>query len=391
MQKCFEQTVTGRQRLWALSAISRRDWQTLSGIRKLLKYTSDLGPESTHVLADDLETSVDRHRSNVAFRFEGDLVTYGEFEARANRVANWALDQGLKAGDTVALFMSNCPDYVAIWFCLSKIGVVSGLINHNLSGEALAHCVNIANAKAVVLGTEQIEQLDSARPHLTGDLSFWAMGSVNSCEDLSSALETASAERPDRAHRAHLRGKDLCLYVYTSGTTGLPKAAKLTQTRAQGMMRTFVTPTGTTARDRVYVTLPLYHGTGGICGVGTALYTGASIILRPKFSASQFWDDIADQGATVFVYIGELCRYLLNQPEHPKERSHRLRTGFGNGLRPEIWQAFLDRFSVPGLVEFYGSTEGNVSFLNFDQKVGAVGRIPKLIESKFDHVGLREV
>ncbi|MEM7661263.1 MAG: long-chain-acyl-CoA synthetase [Pseudomonadota bacterium] len=365
----------------------RRDWQTVSGLRRILKYLDDLGPEGTVIVADDLEASVDKHRANAAFRFEGEIVTYGELDARANRVANWALDQGLKAGDAVALFMGNCPDYVAVWFGLSKIGVVSGLINHNLADEALAHCINIADAKAVICGEEQVAQLDTARPHLEGDLTFWCFGDADGCENFDAALGEASDARPDRSHRAHLRGADVCLYVYTSGTTGLPKAAKLTQMRTQGMMRTFVMPTEVNARDRVYVTLPLYHSTGGVCGVGIALMTGACVVLRSKFSVSKFWDDVADNGATVFVYIGELCRYLLNQPEHPKEKSHNLRVGFGNGLRPEIWQEFLDRFNVPGLVEFYGSTEGNVNFLNVDQKVGAVGRIPKILEKRFSYIG----
>ncbi|MEO0883922.1 MAG: long-chain-acyl-CoA synthetase [Pseudomonadota bacterium] len=364
----------------------RRDWQTVSAFRRILKYLDDLGPDSEKIVADDLEASVDKHRANAAFRFEGDIVTYGEFDARANRVANWALSQGLKAGDAVALFMGNCPDYVAVWFGLSKIGAVTGLINHNLAEEALAHCINIADAKAVICGAEQVGQLDSAREHLQGGMSFWCFGDADGCENLETALNAADDARPDRSHRAHLRGADVCLYVYTSGTTGLPKAAKLTQTRTQGMMRTFVMPTEVTARDRVYVTLPLYHSTGGLCGVGIALMTGACVILRRKFSVSKFWDDVADNGATVFVYIGELCRYLLNQPVHPKEQAHKLRTGFGNGLRPEIWKDFLDRFNVPGLVEFYGSTEGNVNFLNVDRKVGAVGRIPKILEKKFAHV-----
>lgn len=364
----------------------KRDWTTVSRLRALLAYTKDLGPDSTHVVADDLEKSVDQHRSNVAFRFEGNIMTYGELDALANQVAHWALEQGLSAGDAVALFMENCPEYVAIWFGLSKIGVITGLINHNLSGDGLAHCVNIANAKLIITGEEQAEQIESAQAFLQSEPGLWALGGDGGANNLTAALETMSQERPPRSHREHLRGKDLCLYVYTSGTTGLPKAAKLTQTRTQGMMRTFVKPTETRASDRVYLPLPLYHGTGGICGVGIALMTGASIILQKKFSASKFWDNVADQGATVFVYIGELCRYLLNQPEHPKERAHRLRTGFGNGLRPEIWQQFLDRFNVPGLVEFYGSTEGNVSFLNFDGRVGAVGRIPKFLEKKFSHV-----
>lgn len=364
----------------------KRDWDTISGMRRLLKYTADVTPDSTRLVADDLEASVDLHRANVAFRFEGTLMTYGELDARANRIAHWALAQGLKAGDAVALFLDNRPDYVAVWFGLSKIGVVTGLINNNLAGEALAHCINIAGAKAVILGPEQAGQLDSAKAHLKGEMAFWCFGDAPGTQDLDPALAGMSDARPDRSHRAELRGRDLCLLVYTSGTTGLPKAARLTQARTQGMSRTFVTPTNTTSRDRVYVALPLYHGTGGICGVGIALNTGASIILRRKFSVTHFWDDVADEGATVFVYIGELCRYLLNQPPHPKERAHRLRTGFGNGLRPEVWQQFLDRFGIPDLVEFYGSTEGNVSFLNFDKKVGAVGRIPKLVAGKFEHI-----
>ncbi len=364
----------------------KRDWATVSRLRQLLAYTKDIGPDSTHIVADDLEKSVDQHRDTVAFRFDGNVMTYGELDAFANKVAHWALGQGLKAGDAVALFMENRPEYVAIWFGLSKIGVISGLINHNLSGEGLAHCVNIADAKLIIMGHEQAEQIDSARSFLTGTPAMWAFDGCGGAQDLTKALADMSDERPTRSHREHLRGKDLCLYVYTSGTTGLPKAAKLTQSRTQGMMRTFVKPTGTTFRDRVYVSLPLYHSTGGICGVGIGLMTGASVILRKKFSVSKFWDDVTDEGATVFVYIGELCRYLLNQPTHPKERAHRLRTGFGNGLRPEIWQKFLDRFNVPDLVEFYGSTEGNVSFLNFDGHVGAVGRIPKFLEKKFAHI-----
>ncbi|MEL7128378.1 MAG: long-chain-acyl-CoA synthetase [Pseudomonadota bacterium] len=365
----------------------KRDWVTLSGLMAVLKHTNGLGPDNATIFADDLERSMDRHRANVAFRFEGEIMTYAELEALANKVANWALGEGLKAGDAVALFMENRPEYVAIWFGLAKIGVVTGLINHNLAGQALAHCVNIASAKALIMGPEQREQLESGREHFDGDLPVWSLGAAEGAQDLDAALAEASDVRPDRSHREHLRGKDLCLYVYTSGTTGLPKAAKLTQTRAQGMSRTFVTPTGTTARDRIYITLPLYHGTGGVCGVGIALNTGASIILRRKFSARQFWDDVTDQGATVFVYIGELCRYLLNQPPHPKERAHRLRMGFGNGLRPEIWAEFLERFKVPDLCEFYGSTEGNVTFMNFDNQVGAVGRIPKFLEKKFDNIG----
>jgi fatty-acyl-CoA synthase len=126
----------------------------------------------------------------------------------------------------------------------------------------------------------------------------------------------------------------------------------------------------------MYVVLPLYHSAGGVCAIGSTLTVGGSVIIRRKFSATAFWDDCVKYRATQFQYIGELCRYLLNAPPHPKERKHRLRVTMGNGLRPEIWPAFKARFRIPRIIEFYGATEGNVSMVNFDGKVGSIGRIP---------------
>ncbi|MEM9054016.1 MAG: long-chain-acyl-CoA synthetase [Pseudomonadota bacterium] len=364
----------------------KREVNTLLTLQGVKKWTGDIAPDSVKLIPDDFEAVVDKYPNNVAWRFEGKLTTYAEMDALANKIANWGLSLGLQAGDTVALFMENRPEYVSLWYGLSKIGVVVGLINHNLTDKALAHCVNIADAKLIITGAEQDENIRSANGLFEGDPRIWTYGGQEG-EDLTSALAAASEKRPDRSHREHLRGKDLCLYVYTSGTTGLPKAARLTHARTQGMMRTFIAPCKITARDRIYLTLPLYHGTGGLCGVGQALMTGASIVLRRRFSASQFWDDAADQGVTAIVYIGELCRYLVNSPPHPKERAHKIRTGFGNGLRPDIWQDFLDRFNIPHLCEFYGSTEGNVSFINVDGKVGAVGRIPSYLEKNvYGHI-----
>ena len=364
----------------------KREATTLLTLQRINKWTGDIEPDSTNLVADDFEAVVDKYPNNVAWRFEGNLTTYAEMDALANKTANWALGLGLQPGDAVALFMENRPEYVSFWYGLAKIGVVVGLINHNLTDKALAHCVNIADAKLILTGAEQDDGIRSAEGLFEGDPKIWSYGGKEG-NDLVGALASASEDRPARKHREQLRGKDLCLYVYTSGTTGLPKAARLTQARTQGMMRSFIGTNKITSRDRVYITLPLYHGTGGLCGVGQALMTGASVILRRKFSASQFWDDASDYGATTIVYIGELCRYLVNSPPHPKERAHKIRTGFGNGLRPDIWEEFLTRFNIPHVCEFYGSTEGNVSFLGFDGKVGAVGRIPSYLEkSVFGHI-----
>jgi len=362
-----------------------REFAFFQAAQRLKKWTGDITTESDFVVADDFERSVDAHKKNVAFRFEGKSTTYAQFDARASRFANWAMAQGLKPGDCIALFMENRPDYVAAWAGFAKAGLVTALINHNLEGEALAHCVNIAGAKLIVTGADQDGSIRGAMSLIVGAPPVWTLGGKLGA-DLDGALEAFSEKRPPRSVRAGMTGASLCLYVYTSGTTGLPKAAKLTQARTRGMMRSFIAPCQITPKDKVYITLPLYHGTGGLCGIGQALMTGATAIVRRKFSASAFWDDVVNEKATAIVYIGELCRYLLNSPPHPKERAHRIRTGFGNGLRPEVWQAFLDRFNIPHLCEFYGSTEGNVSFLNFDGKVGAVGRIPGWLKSQFANI-----
>ena len=120
----------------------------------------------------------------------------------------------------------------------------------------------------------------------------------------------------------------------------------------------------------------MYHTSGGVLGPCAALTAGASVIIRERFSASLFWDDIVRHDCTIFIYIGELCRYLLNSSPNPQETRHKIRIACGNGLRPDIWEDFQRRFRIPRILEWYAATEGNCVFINFDGKVGAVGRVP---------------
>jgi fatty-acyl-CoA synthase len=149
-------------------------------------------------------------------------------------------------------------------------------------------------------------------------------------------------------------------------------------------MRGFAGATNAGPADKVYIVLPLYHATGGLAATGAALLNGGQVVLKKRFSATHFWEDVAGEGCTMFVYIGELCRYLVHQPESPLERQHKLRLAFGNGLRPDIWETVKTRFRIPEILEFYGSTEGNVSLFNFDGGTGAVGRVPGYVKSRFN-------
>jgi fatty-acyl-CoA synthase len=242
----------------------------------------------------------------------------------------------------------------------------------------------VAGARHVIADRDTAEAVATARNRLDAPLHLWTLDGAAGDADLDAALASASAVRPDRGSRSGLTAGATAMYIYTSGTTGLPKAAKVTHVRAQTYMRSFAGALRTTPEDKVFVVLPLYHSTGGLVGMGAALMGGGTAVLRRRFSASSFWDDVNAEGATLFVYIGELCRYMINQPERPGERTHKLRAAFGNGLRPEVWPRFQDRFAIPQVLEFYGATEGNVSVVNFDGRPGSIGRVPPYLRRKFN-------
>ena len=362
-----------------------REITFLSGLARTLYAVRAIKPQSDTLICDDFEAAVDRFADHTAIIFEDQRLTYRQLDALANRFAAWADGAGVQRGDTVALFLPNRPEYIPAWAGLSKVGVAAALINNNLTGAALAHCLSISGADQVITDAETAEALTTIRAGLARPLTVWlidgAPGEGQRALDLKHPK--IAPERPSRARRAGLTARDVALYIYTSGTTGMPKAAKIAHTRAQLYMRAFAGVSDAKPEDVLYCALPLYHSTGGLCGAGAALLRGATLVLRRKFSVSHFWDDINQHGCTIFVYIGELCRYLVNHSAQPNERTHRLRLAFGNGLRPDVWEEFQTRFNVPHVIEFYGSTEGNVSMFNFDGKPGAIGRVPHYLRKSF--------
>lgn len=362
-----------------------REARYMRGLTRALSRIKDVGADSPNLICDDWERAVDRWATNTALSFDGRTLTYAEADALANRWAHWALMQGLEPGASVALVLPNRLDYVPAWMGLTKVGVVAALVNNNLFGAPLAHCLAVAGAVHVVAdaqtGAAVAAALDRPGAHA---LKRWTLDGASESEDLDAALAAMNDDRPERRLRGSLTAGDTALYIFTSGTTGLPKAAKVTHVRVQNYMRGFAGSTAATPRDRVFIVLPLYHATGGLCGVGAALMAGGTAVIRPRFRASSFWADVNAEGATLLVYIGELCRYLVNQPAREGERTHRLRLAFGNGLRPDVWERFAARFAIPRILEFYGATEGNVSILNFDGKPGSVGRIAPYMRKRFN-------
>jgi len=363
----------------------KREAAYLRDVRRILKSVSHIDPKSEHLVCDEMENWVGKYNANLALIDDTRQWTFQQMDDYANRVANWALQAGLKPGDTVAIFMRNRLEYIPLWYGLTKVGVIPALLNFQLAGTALAHCVKISDARILILDHEMAAQWKSAKGKIEAPIDVQAaFGEVEGYPRFENALNDITPNRPPRTHRAGIKGSDQCMKMFTSGTTGLPKAAKVTHVRALNYLIGFGAASNAKPSDKMLMVLPLYHATGGLCGAGAALSKGGAVIVRPKFSASKFWDEAVEFEATLFMYVGELCRFLLSTPPHPKERDHKIRWIMGNGLRPDVWEGFVSRFNIPHVVEFYGATEGNVSLMNVDGPVGAVGRAPAYLRSRFN-------
>ncbi len=346
-------------------------------VARTLLLTHKVGPDTRTTIADWVERHARERPDSPAVFHKDRIVNYRELNEGANRYARWALSQRVAKGDVVALLMENRPEYLMAWLGLTKTGAVAALINTHLIGQPLAHSINIAGAKHLVLGVELAANYTNVAATLETKPKVWATGArVAGAEDLDEALAIQAGGPLDATVRDNVFGRDKALYIYTSGTTGLPKAANISHMRVLHIMMSFQGAVNGKPSDRMYNVLPLYHSAGGICALGPVFLSGGSMVVREKFSASEFWDDCYRYKPTLFQYIGELCRYLLNTPQAAHEREHNLRIAIGNGLRAEIWPKFQERFRVPHIMEFYGATEGNVGMINYDGKVGSIGRVP---------------
>ena len=355
----------------------------LRGSLRALKRTGVIAKNPTTTIRDMSENLAARYADRTALISDRETLTYRDWNSRANRYARWFAGLGLQKGDVVALLMPNRPEYMCIWLGIAKAGGVTALINTNLTGTSLAHCINVVSARVVIVEASLAPLLEGARAALTGGAKIVAHGAGSAHERIDTVVEGLSdANLPD-AGRVPLNVNDKCLYIYTSGTTGLPKAANINHYRVQLAMHGFSGATGARERDRMYDCLPMYHTVGGVVAPGCVLTVGGTCVIREKFSAREFWSDIVKHRCTMFAYVGELCRYLLHAPPGPDDRRHAIRLCVGNGLRPDVFEAFRDRFGLPHILELYAATEGNCSMFNFDSKPGAVGRIPKWAERRF--------
>ena len=354
---------------------------TLAEVPTLLQVTKETKarPLTTRdCLAARVERTAARFPTHTAVIFEGQSLTWTELNAKANRCSSALHAQGLVAGDAVSLIMENRIEFLTSLIALNKLGAITALINTNLVGSPLIHCIKITKSKMCIFGEERLQEIADVKsdPGLecVKNWLFVKDAGKQLCPAWATNLEEGAENNTNPAQTNQNTLADVALYMYTSGTTGLPKASVITNRRfLLSSALSYKAGIKCKENDCIYLCLPLYHGTGLFLGAGAAFSTGACMFIRRKFSGSNFLHEVREHRATCFIYIGELCRYLLNIPAQPDDHNTPLTRMMGNGLRPDVWHEFKNRFGVERIAEFYGSSEGNVAFINMLNKDCTVG------------------
>ena len=326
-------------------------------------------------LLNFFDNNVKKRPNDIAFIFEGVEITWKEADEQTNKYAGFLKSQNINKGDCFAILMDNSPDFLMLLLASFRVGSLAALINTTVSGEGLKHVIGISDVKLITAGASHLEKLSSA----LGDsdlknIPIFGMednekipDQVEDIKKLSKQFSTFIPYQPIM--------KDVAAYIFTSGTTGLPKAALVDHAKlVKGSFAGHFLCFNFNKNDRLYMTLPLYHSTGLILGWAASLRSGCPNVIKSKFSASDFWNDVKKYNVNKFIYVGELCRYLMNLPPSDGDRDNPITQISGNGLRPDIWESFQKRFNINKIVEIYGATEAVGMTINSFGRSGMIGR-----------------
>uniref|UniRef100_A0A672JDD4 long-chain-fatty-acid--CoA ligase n=1 Tax=Salarias fasciatus TaxID=181472 RepID=A0A672JDD4_SALFA len=347
----------------------------LRRLRVMIRMNKYRKSKPFYSIVDRFLDAASRHPSKVFIHFEGRAYSYGEVDKQSNKVARaLQAEVRLQEGDSVALFLANEPSFVWTWLGLAKLGCPAALLNFNIRSKSLLHCFSCCGAKVLLTCPELQDAVEEILPTLKEQgIRVFILSDSCSVPDiapLSVKISQASDEPLSPALRSNATIRTTALCIFTSGTTGLSKAAIITHGKIWGASSLLIT-CGVTADDIIYVNLPLYHVAGFVVGTMGAMERGMTVILKRRFSASQFWDDCRKYNVTVVQYIGETLHFLCNTPKKDNEKNHKVRLAIGNGLRSDVWSEFLNRFGDIKVREIYGATEGNIVLMNYTSKIGA--------------------
>jgi fatty-acyl-CoA synthase len=334
-----------------------------------------LKPDSAESIGYVFQRIAGQSPQRTFVKFEGQSVSYHDANEQVNRYAAVLKRHGVTPGSVVGILMTNRPETLFATLAAVKVGAIAGMLNHHQRGEVLNHSQNLLSSTVFLVGAECREALESLP---AGEIAGEVIGVADRGTPLDGYPDldvlAAGESTADPVETAQIRANAKAFYIFTSGTTGLPKASTMSHLRwlkaMNGVGRLGVR---LHSDDVMYLCLPLYHNNALTVSLSGVLASGATLALSRSFSASRFWDEVIASESTAFCYIGELLRYLLHQPPKPTDRAHHVRVAVGNGLRPEIWAEFKQRFGIERIAEFYGASEGNLAFinaLNIDQTAG---------------------
>ena len=284
---------------------------------RALEMTAPIARHTSVTFPVLIDTLADRFGAAPALLSDRDCLTYRALAQRANQYARWAIEQGLAAGDVVCLLMPNCPEYMAIWLGITHVRGIVSLLNTNLTGDSLAHSINLVAPKHVIVGADLVDAFAAVLPRAAPGVKCWMHGQGSQgFPRIDHEIQRVAGHGLQSSECVLPSIMDPALYIYTSGTTGLPKAAGVSHFRLLQWSHWFAGMMDIGPDDRMYNCLPMYHSIGGVVATVATLLNGGSVVLRERFSASHFWDDVVEWNCTLFQYIGELCRYLVNSPPH---------------------------------------------------------------------------
>ncbi|KAJ9652032.1 long-chain fatty acid transporter fat1 [Neophaeococcomyces mojaviensis] len=331
--------------------------------------------------------------------YEGKSWTFKQSYDTVLRYAGWLYrTHGVVSGEIVALDFMNSPQFLFLLMAVWSLGASPAFINYNLTSKPLIHSVRVSTARLLIVDPEV------APKALTDETkeAFLAPNFRNNAFPLEIAVLHTGLQSslnyfppyraPDTVHGA-IKPTDVAALMYTSGTTGMPKAAIVPWSRMSigGNLCGKILglrPVNSRKPDRFYTCMPLYHTTGFTLGFNACLHSATTLVIGRKFSVSKFWPEVRSSKVTIIQYVGETLRYLLAAPPSPDDRNHKVRMAFGNGLRPDVWKRFKARFGIETITEVYGMTEGvsatwNVNRNDFtDGAIGSYGKITELMNRK---------
>jgi len=332
------------------------------------------------VLPDLIAMQARRHGARELVRFEEGSWTFETALEIAMRRAAVLHRSGIRAGDRVALMISNRPEFLDLFFGCAWLGAVAVPINVASRGMQLQHILSNSGARLLVMEDAFAEALAGLDVNSLAVETVWIVGDRGSVDHPGSCPLPCLDDAILPA--AKLTAADLVAIIYTSGTTGPSKGVCCPHAQLYwwGANTAEILELGD--GESLFTSLPLFH-VNALNTVYQALITGSTVILGKRFSASGLWPALVEHGATVTYLLGAMVPILLSQPERSIERDHSVRIALGPGVPSRFHEPFRQRFGF-SLIEGYGSTETNfvIAGRPGDGVSGSMGRLRPGFEAK---------